>query len=326
MDPRIIDKVLSRQATPDEARQVANWFTTEEGQTYLSTRIDREAHMMDEECLAEWMKKEIPSDRMKKELYRNIKFHTRKISIQTAVAVLIPLILLLGAFSYITFKAGIFSNGDMAEIYVPYGEQIQVILQDGTKVELNSGSRFEYPKSFGLFSRKVKLNGEGYFTVSKETGRPFYVMLDQLDIKVTGTKFNVKAYSEEEIITVSLEEGAVSLLVPKQSNYPLKVGHTASFNKAGAQCSFQKTADMTVYTAWRTKSLNFYRTPLKEILKILERQHDVSFIVEDTTLLSHKFSLSTDRVNVDDFFSDMEKVSRIRFIRSNGCYIIRCIE
>ena len=60
------------------------------------------------------------------------------------------------------------------EVYVPNGERMQVLFQDGSKVHLNSGSRIRYPKKFGLSERKVYLEGEAWFEVAKNKNRPFY--------------------------------------------------------------------------------------------------------------------------------------------------------
>jgi len=65
MDPKIIDSVLAKNATPEQARQVAAWFATEEGQAYFSQRYDRESYLLNEKILEEWLENEIPSKRMK---------------------------------------------------------------------------------------------------------------------------------------------------------------------------------------------------------------------------------------------------------------------
>lgn len=62
---------------------------------------------------------------------------------------------------------------------------MQVVLQDGTVVQLNSDTRLRYPKQFGLFNRSVELWGEGYFVVAKEKNRPFIVDLKGIEVKVT---------------------------------------------------------------------------------------------------------------------------------------------
>jgi len=313
MDIKIIDKVLSKTATPDEGRQVAAWFATDEGQEYFSQRYDRESYLMNEKIIAEWSDHEIPTERMKIRFFSQLKMRVRTFRFRVAAAVLIPFIFFVGAFTFVANRSGIFSSEEMAEVIVPYGDQLQVILQDGTTVQLNSGSHFQYPKSFGLFSRKVKLVGEGYFSVAKETGRPFVVNLNEIAVKVTGTKFNVKAYSDDNKITVALEEGHVKIADKSNNVYPLNIGQNAQYDKNSGVCVVSTAEDMTVHTAWRTKSLNFYRTPLKEILKTLERQYEVRFVVNDSSLLNCKYSISTSKVNVSDILLDLEKVSKVRF-------------
>ncbi|MCK9508539.1 MAG: DUF4974 domain-containing protein, partial [Pigmentiphaga sp.] len=71
--------------------------------------------------------------------------------------------------------------------------------------------------------------------------------------------------------------------------------------------------DMSLYTAWRSKSLNFYRTPLGEILRVLERQYDVTFSTDSLALLDYRFSMSSSKVQISDILRDLEKVSKIRF-------------
>jgi len=317
MDPKIIDKVLSKSATPDEARRVAAWFATDEGQEYFSKRYERESYLLNEMIISEWLDNEIPTGKMKVRFSSQLKMRIRTFRFRVAAAVLIPLVFLAGAFALVASRTGVFSGEDLADISVPFGEQMQVILQDGTVVQLNSGSHLQYPKSFGLFSRKVKLTGEAFFSVAKDHGRPFIVNLNDVDIKVTGTKFNVKAYPVDNKITVSLEEGSVNIADEYNKIYPLKVGESAVYNRNSGVCSINKVEDMTLHTAWRTKSLNFYRTPLKDILKTLERQYDVRFEVGDSALLNYRFSISTNRVNIREILSDLEKVSKIKFHSEN---------
>ncbi|MGB4577646.1 MAG: FecR family protein, partial [Paludibacter sp.] len=197
MDPKIIDKVLSKNASQDEARQVAAWFATDEGQEYFSQRYDRESYLLNEKIITEWSDHEIPTERMKIRFFSQLKMRIRTFRFRVAAAVIIPFIFLAGAFTFVANRTGVFSSEELAEVVVPYGEQVQVVLQDGTIVQLNSGSHLQYPKSFGLFSRKVKLSGEGYFSVAKELGRPFMVNLNEINVKVTGTKFNAKAYPDD---------------------------------------------------------------------------------------------------------------------------------
>jgi len=127
-----------------------------------------------------------------------------------------------------------------------------------------------------------------------------------------------KAYSEDSKITVSLEEGKVNIIDKKNNVCPMTIGQNADYDKQSGVCTISSVEDMNVHTAWRTKSLNFYRTPLREIIKTLERQYEVQFVVADSSLLNYKFSISTSRVNINDILKDLEKVSDIKFRSLNN--------
>lgn len=104
-----------------------------------------------------------------------------------------------------------------------------------------------------------------------------------------------------------MEEGSVNIADNTNHIYPLKVGQSAEYDKLSRVCSIKEVPDMTLHTAWRTKSLNFYRTPLKDIIKTLERQYEVQFSVKDSSLLNSKFSISTSKVNIDEIIMDLQK-------------------
>jgi ferric-dicitrate binding protein FerR (iron transport regulator) len=103
----------------------------------------------------------------------------------------------------------------------------------------------------------------------------------------------------------------------------MKVGESAEYDRTTGVCKITEAPDMTLHTAWRTKSLNFYRTPLRDIIKTLERQYEVQFDVYDSALLNYRFSISTSKINLDEVLSDLEKVSKVRFkINDEGKYCI----
>lgn len=192
---------------------------------------------------------------------------------------------------------------------------MRVVLQDGTIVQLNSDTRLKYPKKFGIFNRTVELWGEGYFEVAKEKNRPFVVDLGDINVKVTGTKFNVKAYTAESNLWVTLDEGGVLLKDVRGKEYPLLPGESAEYNRRSGACQISRPENMEQISSWRSKGLNFYLTPLKEIVKVLERQYDVHFIIPDSALLDNRFTLSTNKVNVIDVLNDLEAVSHISLMK-----------
>src|SRR5699024_158019 len=101
----------------------------------------------------------------------------------------------------------------------PRGGEYSLILPDGTKVWLNADSRLVYPSFFTGNTRNVQLEGEAYFDVKRDAGRPFIVRLpssrleegERSEIKVLGTEFNVQAYKDEPNITTTLVKGKVQI-------------------------------------------------------------------------------------------------------------------
>lgn len=313
MDDEKIDKVLDNQATREEAGEVLEWFGTEEGQAHLSQRLTRESMFLSSRQAEEWLDHPVPSQRMRDRFLTAMRGTRQRVRWQWIAAVLIPFLVMGGALTFIANRTGLFSDVEYAEVVVPCGEQIQVILPDGTNVQLNSDSKLQYPKTFSLFHRNVHLEGEGYFKVAKDKNRPFVVDLKGLEVKVTGTEFNVKAYPSDANIYVTLDEGGVVLQGLKDKEYRLVPGETATYNRHSGACRIEKPEDMEMIQAWRSNSLNFYLTPLNEVIKVLERQYDIRFIVKDSSLLANRFTFSTSKVSIVDVLFDLEKVSQIRF-------------
>lgn len=212
-------------------------------------------------------------------MYQNIMRQLRRQKIRRfiayAAAVFIPIALIIGLFIRINSQVDLLADGGYDEVYVPNGERMQLLFQDGSKVHLNSGSRIRYPKKFGLSERKVYLEGEAWFEVAKNKNRPFIVDLSYMDIKVLGTTFDVKAYPEEEAIFVALETGSIELKSRSFKSYQLRPGEKAIYNKASGRCEVLRSHDVKMYSAWRRNVLVFKSAPLSDVMKTLARTYDI---------------------------------------------------
>ena len=114
-------------------------------------------------------------------------------------AVAASVTLLFGISNYISFHEGYKKlNSQMIEMVNPMGMRSSVVLSDGTKVILNAGTTLSYPAAFVSGQREVKVNGEAFFEVSHDKEHPFIVSAENVKVKVLGTKFNVKAYDDDD--------------------------------------------------------------------------------------------------------------------------------
>lgn len=182
----------------------------------------------------------------------------------------------------LTFNGGT-SQGELAynEILIPNGKTLKILLSDGTLVWLNAGTRFKFPQDFKYSSesRRVFLEGEAYFDVTKNEHKPFIVDNNGLDIKVVGTKFNVSSYSNDKDIATTLVEGSVIVEKDSQSNKTLQLvpGEQSIYNKKSLQIS-KRNVDTQIYTSWIDNKLVINNLRFNQILAKLERRFDVKII------------------------------------------------
>ncbi len=137
----------------------------------------------------------------------------------------------------------------------------------------------------------VKLEGEGYFEVTRHEGIPFKVETPAYAVLVKGTKFNVSAYSGDPYVTTTLLEGKVELLHEKNI-YKIVPGESMRLNVATGR--LQKTkVDATHSTAWLKNQVEFERITLKELAMKLSRQYNVQIrIASEAPLAAKAFRIS----------------------------------
>ncbi len=317
---KIIEKVIENTATPTEAREVFRWFATTDGNEYLSERILNESANVSDKQAADWIDHVLPTERMREELRRKVRKYRQLRHYLRVAAIAIPFIFIISLIPFVGYQNGLLADTNMEVIYVPKGERLQVILQDGTKVFINSDSRLRYPKVFQLFKRTVELTGEAYFEVNKESLRPFTVQLEKIDVKVLGTKFDVRAYENEQKITVALDEGKVAMKDLVGKELTLKPGNVVVYDKKLATFS-STTTEIGTITSWKENYLQFENASISELLFTLERQYNVKFSMSDSIASGVLFNFSSKKVNLRDVLWDLEKISRLKFRETkNGNY------
>ncbi|HMH24476.1 MAG TPA: FecR domain-containing protein [Puia sp.] len=106
-------------------------------------------------------------------------------------------------------------NARMAasEILTGNGSRTHVVLPDGSIVWLNAGSKITYDKNFGATHREVNLTGEGFFDVARNAGMPFVIHTARIDVKVLGTRFNVKSYPTDRTTETTLIHGSIEVSI-----------------------------------------------------------------------------------------------------------------
>ena len=180
------------------------------------------------------------------------------------------------------------------KVNVPRGGEYQLMLSDGSKVQLNSMSSIRFPVQFAQDCRLVELEGEAYFEVSK-TGQPFIVQTKGMKIEVLGTTFNISAYANEEYQT-TLVSGSVKVQTENGSNRILKPSEQACITPGSNQINV-RNVDTAFYTSWIHGKINFKDQRLDDIMKTLARWNDMDVVYENEATKELRFGCYVNRYN-----------------------------
>lgn len=170
----LLHKTLENRATAAEAASVAEWLATDSGQAWASRYIGRDFDHR--EACGDCEQAEVDSERIFTRIKSTLTRGRRRRILFRVAAVVIPVVLVLGVALRLDRQVGgIFSAAEYDEFVVDRGRRTQCLFQDGSIAYLNSESKIIYPVKFGLFERRIRLEGEAYFKVEHNTRRPFVV-------------------------------------------------------------------------------------------------------------------------------------------------------
>lgn len=308
-----IEDVLAGLAPAEDARLVAKWFVTDEGMAYVAEAFERDARKVrpgDEDL---YVPHAIPSEEIWSRIKRQIRRARMRRMMFRAAAVLIPVLLLAGLFYRIDSRVDLFGNAGYEEIYVPKGERLQMMFQDGTKVYINSDTRLRYPKKFGLNSREVELSGEAYFKVSSNSNRPFIVHLDGPSIRVIGTAFDVQNYPDCDKIKVCLDEGRIKMRLRSAEEVAVMPGQQVVYDKTYDECHVMTGEDMHYESMWKQNVIAFKDASLPEVVIKLHRWYNVAFEIEDEVPQDLLITLTSDQTILENVLRDLQKITPLVF-------------
>lgn len=217
----------------------------------------------------------------------NLKTQTRKI-VFTIIryAAIIVFAFSLGIVFTQTFNN---NTSGFAEVKVPPGQMSEIKLHDGTKVWLNSGTTMRYASNFGKKQRNVSLDGEAFFEVSKNK-IPFKVKLQNTEVEVLGTTFNVMSYQGEEFSQITLVEGKVKINNPEGLTLAeLNPSDQFNLNNLSNKATIA-AVETNFYTSWTEGKITFEDETLSEIAIKMERWYNVDIRFSDESVGNLHFS------------------------------------
>ena len=183
------------------------------------------------------------------------------------------------------------ANLNELEVEAPAGSRTHIELGDGTVVFLNHGSKLRYPYRFNGDIREVFLTGEAYFEVAHNAKVPFIVGTNRLDVKATGTAFNVSAYPDDNAVETTLVEGKVILYERKNNNEikSLTPGECLKFDPQKNSYSIEM-GNTSKYTSWKDGLLVFKNDNVEDIAKKLARWYNIEVEITNQKIKEYPFT------------------------------------
>lgn len=265
-------------------------------------------------------------ERFERRCAKQRRFHMSSFSYRTLMKVAaVILVLLLPLAGY--WKGQHAVKQEFAEMVVeaPLGATTRLKLPDGTIVCLNAGSRIAYSQGFGLNERSLQLQGEGYFEVARNEALPFYVLTDEMSLRVVGTKFNFRNYKDDEEATIALMEGKVAIsnrMYPSAPELFLNPNESVIMNKrTGLMKKQSKNTESS--NAWARNELMFDEELLPDIAKQLTRSFNVQVSVADSLKNRRFYGCFTITGNtIEKVLSTMSETKQMNYRNDNGNYLI----
>jgi ferric-dicitrate binding protein FerR (iron transport regulator) len=290
------------------------------------------------------LSRQIDSDKAWKALQNRINIQNHKtknfswVEFSRIAAVFIVALFLGGlAYHIIDRKKEIISEPLFVEYVSPLGSRSFVKLTDGSKVWLNAGSTLKYKNTYGINNRELQLTGEAFFEVAKNKEIPLIVKTSEIDVIALGTKFNVKAYSEEKTIETTLIEGSVKLessTVKLADNLFLSPNEKAVFTKRNQSVELiaqqqQNKKDETItkpkleiiesvepepIISWKDQRWVINNEKLGSLAIKLERRFDVNFIFDNDLLKEYSFRGTLEDETLEQIMDAIKFTSPIKYV------------
>ncbi len=318
----LIGKKLSGEATAEELAELNELLQqggTDQYPIELLESLWREENKAngDEKAEAKWLAFENKLDADDLTLSENIEQGKSKSGVIKFLKIISLIVAACFALVYIVIvRKNITGTSKSNQVIAPQNGISKIQLSDGTKVWLNAGSKLVYNADYGAEQRKVSLQGEAMFDVVKDPQHPFIVTTATISIKVLGTRFNVKAYSNDKTSETSLIHGRIELTILNnpEKKIILKAADKLIINNTQPEVAYkelpaakravvEETPLMTLgqihqakkdtlpsEALWIENKLAFDAEDFESLAKQLERRYNVTIVFKNDNLKKLRFT------------------------------------
>ncbi len=299
----LITRFLAHETNAEEAQQLQDWIAKdpenkrlfeEYRQSWDATGQAKQLYRLDLE--AEWERMETVIDEGEEKIVP-IQRNPMQMITRIAAVILVAIIGFGGIYFWIQ---------QSQNTIVAAAEVNEETLPDGSYIALNRNSALTFTKSFGEKHRKVRLLGEAFFEVKKDTTKPFIIDAGPVLIEVLGTSFYVNANDASDDIEVVVSTGKVSVVDKKnKKRIILDPGNRGVFSKSAK--TLNKTAVKDVnYLAWKTRKMIFKNKRLQHIVNTLNKVYNKPITITAKHMRNCRLTVTFDQQSLDEILTVLE--------------------
>ncbi len=209
-------------------------------------------------------------------------------------------------------------NGNKQIEYIANNtDRNEITLSDGTIVTLYPTSKLIYQKQFAANERKVKLQGEAFFNVAKNPQKPFIVEVQNTEVKVLGTSFNVSSSLTNNKVEVFVETGLVQVTKKLGENESVLIFPGELVTVTDQHINHSKNTDYNII-AWKTKQITFKEEPLNNVISTLNKVYNSRISCSDSTILNQRFTSTFKNQTLDSVLSVICLAFDLKVVDDNG--------
>jgi len=319
---QLIEKFFRKQASDEEVVRLKELFSQTEAETMLSDYYEEK-----------WEQANFNSEKeMEERIWTKLLEQIQPIAepaiqplwrkyLRIVASILIPVFCV--GLGYFLAENKLTQATNKTTVQVEVGQKANVQLPDGTKVWLNSSGLLTYDNTYNQKERIVYLQGEAYFEVNEDKSRPFIVKATDISIEALGTKFNVKAYPDDNYVMATLLEGCIRFNSPSQSEM-MNPNDKLKFTKNDGKITMDSISEADRNVSWVTGQLAFDRERLEDIAKILERMYSIRIRFASENLKDIRFSGTLKNNNLENVLQLITFVSPIRYsLENDSTFVIQ---
>jgi ferric-dicitrate binding protein FerR (iron transport regulator) len=260
----LIGKVLAGEATAEEQTQVHTWRQSQPDNEHYYQQLQS----IFEKAAATPVQLQFDADAAWVRVKERLQQKSKVVPLRPARNYWQPLRIAAGVL--LVAAAGLFAYQWFAQpvqtLQVASADTtLENVLPDSSTVFLNKKSSIAFEYNPREKTRKVKLQGEGFFDVKHEEEKPFVIQTDEVFVRDIGTAFNVRAYPDKDTVEVIVQSGEVQFYSLRDPGLYLKAGETGIYTKRGKVFTKIPRAD-TNALAYKTGIFSFHATDLRSVV------------------------------------------------------------